>query len=450
MLTATSRDTTYATHVNPQWVRLLDVLGMNVRYERCTGDALHGEDGTTYLDFLSGYGVYNVGHNHPRLVAALRRELEGSGPGMLQSHVPELAGELAARLCARAGGRLSKVFFTSSGSEGIETVMKFARAHTRRERILFASGAFHGLTCGALSLMDTPFWTDGFGPRLPATDAVPFGDADAVTRLLATQRYAAVVLEPIQAEAGIRMPPERYLHAVEAACARHGTLLVLDEVQTGLHRTGSFLAASHFGVEPDMLVLAKALSGGFVPVGAVLMTDVVHASVYSSLDRAFVHASTFGENSLAMRAGLTTLEILEDEQLGPRADALGAELRAALTEALAPFEMVEDVRGLGLFCGIAFRPPTRARLRAPYLLFEQAHAGLFGQMIVRALFARHRILTQVCGNNFRVLKVAPPLVVQRSSLDRFVAAIRDVMEEVHTSRRFWSDALALAGRALRA
>jgi ornithine--oxo-acid transaminase len=450
MLTVTSHDTTYATHVNPRWVRLLDVLGMNVRYERCAGDALHAEDGTTYLDFLSGYGVYNVGHNDPRLVAALRRELEGSGPGMLQSHVPELAGELAARLCARSGGRLSKVFFTSSGSEGIETVIKFARAHTRRERILFASGAFHGVTCGALSLMDTPFWTDGFGPRLPATDAVPFGDADALARLLTTQRYAAVVLEPIQAEAGIRMPPERYLHAVKAACARHGTLLILDEVQTGLHRTGSFLAATHFGVEPDMLVLAKALSGGFVPVGAVLMTDVVHASVYRSLERAFVHASTFGENSLAMRAGLTTLEILEDEQLGPRADALGAELRAALTGALAPFEMVEDVRGLGLFCGIAFRPPTRARLRAPYMLFEQAHAGLFGQMIVRALFARHHILTRVCGNNFRVLKVAPPLVVQRSSLDRFVAAIRDVMEEVHTSRRFWSDALALAGRALRA
>jgi ornithine--oxo-acid transaminase len=442
-------DAAYAGHVNPQWVRLLDVLGMNVRYTHCAGDELRAEDGTAYLDFLSGYGVYNVGHNHPRLVAALRAELEGGGPGMLQSHVPELAGELAAALCERAGGRLTRVFFTSSGSEGIETVIKFARAHTRRPGILFASGAFHGLTYGAMSLMDTSYWTADFGPRLPATDAVPFGDADAMGRALATGRYAAVVLEPIQAEAGIRMPPPDYLRAAQALCARHGTLLALDEVQTGLGRTGPFLAAHRYGVEPDMIVLAKALSGGFVPVGAVLMSEAVHASVYRSIDRAFVHASTFGENPLAMRAALTTLAILDDEQLPARAAAVGEGFRAALADAVAPFQMVEDVRGAGLFCGIAFRPPTRPSLRIPFTLFERAHAGLFGQMIVKALFDRHRILTQICGNDFRVLKVAPPLMVRHQSLDRFVTAIREVLHEVHSSQRFWADALALAGRALR-
>jgi ornithine--oxo-acid transaminase len=441
-------DVAYADHVNPQWVRLLDVLGMNVRYTRCLSDELHAEDGTTYLDFLSGYGVYNVGHNHPRLVAALRAELERGGPGMLQSHVPELAGELAAALCERAGGRLMRVFFTSSGSEGIETVIKFARASTGRPGIIFAAGAFHGLTCGAMSLMDTPFWTAGFGPALAATQAVAFGDADALARALATEQYAAVVLEPIQAEAGIRVPPPDYLRTVQALCARHGTLLVLDEVQTGLGRTGRFLAAHRFGVEPDMVVLAKALSGGFVPVGAVLMGEAVHASVYRSIDRAFVHASTFGENVLAMRAALTTLAILDDEQLAARAATVGDDFRAALADALAPFEMIESVRGAGLLCGIAFRPPTRLRLRAPFAVFDRAHPGLFGQMIVKQLFGRHRILTQICGNDFRVLKVAPPLVVRRESLDRFVTAIRDVLQDVHSSGRFWSDALALAGRAL--
>jgi ornithine--oxo-acid transaminase len=445
---APRHDAAYADHVNPQWVRLLDVLGMNVRYTRCLGDELHAEDGTTYLDFLSGYGVYNVGHNHPRLVAALRAELERGGPGMLQSHVPELAGKLASALCERAGGRLRRVFFTSSGSEGIETVIKFARAHTGRPGILFASGAFHGLTCGAMSLMDTPFWTAGFGPGLPATDAVPFGDDDAMARALATEQYAAVVLEPIQAEAGIRMPPPHFLRTVQALCARHGTLLVLDEVQTGLGRTGAFLAAHRFGVEPDMVVLAKALSGGFVPVGAVLMSEAVHASVYRSIDRAFVHASTFGENTLAMRAALTTLAILDDEQLSARAAAVGDGFRATLADAVAPFEMIEEVRGAGLFYGIAFRPPTRLGLRVPFALFDRAHPGLFGQMIVKQLFGRHHILTQICGNDFRVLKVAPPLMVRRESLDRFVAAIRDVLQEVHSSQRFWSDALALAGRAL--
>ncbi len=441
-------DATYATHVNEHWVRLLDLLGMNLRYTHCTGDELHTEDGTTYLDFLSGYGVYNVGHNHPRLIAALRAELERRGPGMLQSHVPQLAGDLAAALCKQAGGRLTKVFFTSTGSEGIETVIKFARAHTGRERLLFASGSFHGLTCGAMSLMDTPFWTAGFGPRVPATDPVPFGDLGAVARALSTARYAAVVLEPIQAEGGIRVPEPDYLRDVQALCARHGTLLVLDEVQTGLFRTGTFLAAQQFGVEPDMVVLAKALSGGFVPVGAVLMTAAVHASIYRTLERAFVHASTFGENLLAMRAGLTTLEILNDDHLGERALSLGGGFRAALTEALAPFEMVQAVRGLGLFCGLEFRPPTRAALRIPFALFQKAHPALFGQMVVKRLFVHHRILTQICGNDFSVLKVAPPLVVRPSSLDRFVRAMVEVMDHAHSSKRFWSDALTLAARAM--
>jgi ornithine--oxo-acid transaminase len=441
-------DATYAAHVNHQWVRLLDVLDMNVRYVHGAGEELFAADGSTYLDFLSGYGVYNVGHGHPRLVADLQAELERGRPGMLQSHVPELAGDLAAALCARAGGRLTRVFFTSSGSEGIETVIKFARAHTRRSGILFASGAFHGLTCGALSLMDTPFWTSGFGPGLPGTRAVPFDDLDAMAQALATEEYAAVVLEPIQSEAGIRVPGSEYLRTVQALCARHGTLLVLDEVQTGLGRTGTFLAAHAFGVEPDMVVLAKALSGGFVPVGAVLMSETVHGSVYDSIDRAFVHASTFGENTLAMRAALTTLAILDEEDLARRAGTLGARFQADLAEALAPFEMVAAVRGAGLLCGVEFRPPTRLALRVPYKLFERAHAGLFGQMIVRELFRRHRILTQVCGNDFRVLKVAPPLVTRRASLETFVTAIRDVMADVHASARFWAEALALAARAL--
>jgi ornithine--oxo-acid transaminase len=446
---AASRAARYAAHVNPQWVRLLDLLGMNVRYERSVGDELWAENGIRYLDFLSGYCVYNIGHNHPRLVTELQAELGRGGPAMLQSHVAELAGELAAALCARAGGALNKVYFCSSGSEGIETVIKFARARTRRTRLLSAAGAFHGLTCGALSLMDTPFWTAGFGPLLPGMDAVPFGDVAAATRMLETRQYAAIVLEPVQAEAGIRVPDPGYLREVQRLCVRTGTLLVLDEVQTGLCRTGTFLAAQRYGLQPDMVVLAKALSGGLVPVAAVLMSDAVFDAVYDSVPRAFVHASTFGENRLAMRAGLVTLDILDDEDLGARSEKVGARLRAELTRALRPYEMVAEVRGVGLLCGIAFRPPERLALRVPFTLFRKAHPALFGQMVVRHLFRRHRILTQICGNDFDVLKVAPPLVVPSASLETFVGAMRDTMEQVHSSSGFWTDALALAARAAR-
>jgi ornithine--oxo-acid transaminase len=438
----------YAAHVNPQWVRLLDLLQMNVPYERCVGAELFIEGGRRILDFLSGYCVHNTGHNHPAIVEALRQELDARGPAMLQSHVPELAGQLAARLTKHAGGRLERVFFCSSGSEGVETAIKFSRAHTRRDGILYAEGAFHGLTCGALSLMSDPFWREGFGPMLPGTEPVRFGVIEDLERLLATRKFAAFIVEPIQAEAGIRVPEPGYLKAAQTLCRRYGTLFVLDEVQTGMCRTGEFLAAHRFGLDPDMVILAKALSGGLIPVGAVLMSEAISNSVYDSLKRAIVHTSTYSENGLAMRAGLATLDVLQDEHLGERARVLGAELRRRLTEELAGYEMVKEVRGMGMLSGIEFTPPRQLRLRAPFEAFRHIHPGMFGQVLVMRLFRDRDILTQICGNNFMVLKVAPPLMVSEAHLEEFVAAIRDTLDQAHTRASFWTEALGLARRAI--
>ena len=367
---------------------------------------------------------------------------------MLQSHVPEVAAELAERLTARAGGGLERVFFTNSGSEGVETAIKFARAHTRRTGLLYAEGAFHGLTCGALSLMSDAYWREGFGPLLPDTQALPFGSMEALERHLATKRFAAFIVEPIQAEGGIRVPAPQYLRAAQSLCRRYGTLFVLDEVQTGMCRTGGFLASHGFAVQPDMVVLAKALSGGLVPVGAVLMTRAISDSVFSSMHRSFVHASTFGENALAMRAGLATMDVLERESLGARAKGLGLSLRGQLAEALAPYEMVKCVRGEGLLCGIEFTAPRTLRLRVAFEAFRRIHAGMFGQVLVMRLFRDHDMLTQICGNNFMVLKVAPPLVAEECQLEQFVAAVRDVVDLAHNSTTFWGEALGLARRAV--
>ena len=199
----------YARRVNREWVRLLDLLQMNVRYERCVGVELLTDDGRRILDFLSGYCVHNVGHNHPDVVRALQGELERCGPAMIQTHVADLAGELAEKLCERAGGRLAKAFFCSSGSEGVEAAIKFARAHTRRSGMLSAEHAFHGLTCGALSLMSDKFWSEGFGPLLPETAAVPFGDLQALEKELKSKRFAAFIVEPVQSEAGVHVPDSR-------------------------------------------------------------------------------------------------------------------------------------------------------------------------------------------------------------------------------------------------
>jgi ornithine--oxo-acid transaminase len=438
----------YSQHVNPQWVRLLDLLEMNVRYERCTGMELFTADGRRILDFLSGYCVHNIGHNHPAVIAALSEELESCGPAMIQTHVAEPAGELGEKLCRRAGGKLAKTFFASSGSEGIEAAIKLARAHTRRNGLLYANGAFHGLTCGALSLMGNDFWREGFGPLLPETKAIPFDDVDALEQELRSKRFAAFIVEPIQSEAGVRVPHAEYFRAVQALCRRYGTLLVLDEVQTGMYRTGPFLAGQHFGVEPDMVVLAKALSGGLIPVSAVLMTNAIYDSVYGSLRRAIIHTSTFSENSLAMRAGLATLEVLESINLGQRALQAGTLLRQRLAEALRGYEMVKEVRGQGLLLGIEFTAPRSLRLRVPFEAFMRIHPAMFGQILVMRLFREHGILTQICGNNFLVLKAAPPLVVTEEQIEEFVAALSDVVEMAHTSAAFWSEALGLARRAM--
>ena len=421
---------------------------MNVCYTRCIGTELYTEDGRCILDFLSGYCVHNTGHNHPAIVAALKEELDRSGPAMLQSHVPELAGDLAEKLCARAGGRLKKAFFCSSGSEGVEAAIKFSRARTGRNGLIYASGAFHGLTCGALSLMGDPFWRDGFGPMLSETKEIPFGDLDALETQLATRRFAAFIVEPVQAEAGIRLPPSGYLESAQALCRRYGSLFVLDEVQSGMYRTGPFLASHQFHTDPDMVVLAKALSGGLIPSGAVLMSDEVYDSVYGSLKRAIVHTSTFSENALAMRAGLATLEVLEQERLGERATARGDYLRSRLRQALSGYEMVKEVRGTGLLNGIEFTAPQKLLLRVPFEAFMKIHAGMFGQVIVMRLFRDHGFLTQICGNNFMVLKAAPPLVVEERAIDGFVDAVRDVVELMHSSSSFWAEALGLARRLM--
>ncbi len=446
--TSAAKDSAYQDRVNPQWVRLLDVLQMNARYTRCEGTELFTDDGRRILDFLSGYCVHNIGHNHPAVVEAIKDELDRRGPAMLQSHVPELAGELADKLCWRAGGRISKAFFCSSGSEGVEAAIKFARAHTRRNGMLYADGAFHGLTCGALSLMGDPFWRENFGPMLADTEAVPFGNLAALELKLATKKFAAFIVEPLQGEGGVRIAPPNYFESVQALCRRHGTLFVVDEVQTGLYRTGRFLAAHHYNIEPDMIVLAKALSGGLIPSAALLMSDRVYDSVYGTIARAIVHTSTYSENGLAMRAGLATLETLEREHLGERALSAGEYLRDRLRQALSGYEMVKEIRGMGLLNGIEFQRPRKLALRVSFEAFAKIHSGMFGQVVVMRLF-RQGFLTQMCGNNFMVLKVAPPLVVKEREADEFVHAITDVVEMMHSSSTFWSEALGLAARVIK-
>ena len=447
-LTEAHSERQYANAVNPQWTRLLKLLQMDVQYERCLGVELLTRDGRRILDLLSGYCVHNLGHNHPAIIEAIKDELDQRGPAMLQSHVPERAGELAERLCLLAGGDLKKVFFCSSGSEGVEAAIKFAKAHTQREGLLYTEGAFHGLTCGALSLMGDPFWKHGFGPLLAGTQQIPFNNLAALEQQLKTRKYAAFFVEPMQGEGGIRLPAPNFLAEAKFLCWRWGTLLVIDEVQTGFFRTGRFLASHHYAVAPDMVVLAKAMSGGLIPSGALLMADAIYNSVYGSLKRSLIHTSTFSENGLAMRVGLAVLDTLEKENAGMRAAEQGAYMRRQLTERLRDFEMVEEIRGEGLFSGVAFRTPRKLSLRLAFETFAKIHPAMFGQVMVMRLFRDHGILAQICGNNFMVLKLAPPLIISRNHIDEAVEAVYQVVKLAHAPTLFWTEALGLARRVV--
>jgi ornithine--oxo-acid transaminase len=426
----------YANLVNKQWVRLLDSLGMNVPYTRCEGTKLWVEGGDCYTDFLSGYCVHNVGHNHPDVIRALHDELDKRGAVIVQSHVPGLAGRLASKLCSLAGGQLTRAWFANTGSEGVETAIKYSRLHTKRSGILYSLGAFHGISYGAMSLMKNTDWAeDGFGPFLEDTQGIPFLDLEELERHLRTKEYAAFITEAVQGEMGVVLPPADQLVKAQELCRAYGTLFVVDEVQTGMFRTGTFLASHQLGVQPDIVILAKALSGGVMPVGAVLMSEAIWGSVYHALDRAFVNSSTFGENALSMRAGLETLDIMERENLGQRAQELGHLLRERVNDLVPRYEMLKEVRGLGLMNGVEFCPPKSLKLKLLFKGFRLAHPGLFGQMLVRMMF-KNKVLTQVSGNNHMVLKACPPLTATEEDIETFVDALDKSLQSFHSGAGF--------------
>lgn len=439
----------YSKHVNPKWTKLLSIIGIKRNFVRCEGINLIDSEGEVYRDFLSGYGVYNIGHHHPKLIASLTDELQRLGPTMLQSHIPELAAELAKKLTRLVGGGLTRTFFTSTGSEGVESSIKFARAYTKRDGILYSNGGFHGLTYGALSLMSNPWWKKGFGSMLPNTTGVPFGDLKSLENELRSKKYAAFITEPVQGESGIQVPTVEFMSEAQRLCRKYGTLFVLDEVQTGIYRTGKFIAAHHYDVEPDMVILAKAMSGGLVPVGALLMREDISDAVYSSVEKAFVHASTFGENSLGMRTALTVLEIAEEEGLAERATVLGDRFRKGINEIAERSQFIKESRGLGLMNGIEFMAPQSLKLKVLHAGFRKVHPGLLGQMIVKTLFENSHILTQMCGHTYDVVKAVPPLVASEEDIDHYIEAIASLSEIMeNTNAGFWSQGLKIGLRAV--
>ena len=397
-------------HLNTQIVRVLKTIGYDRVYTRAKGPYLYDQDDQEYLDLLSGFGVYAMGRNHPTVIEALRDVLDNNLPDMVQMDVSLLSGLLAEALLKRCPKNLTKMFFCNSGTEAVEAAIKFARYTTKRDRVVYCEHGYHGLTLGALSLNGENVFREGFGPLLPGCGSVPFNDLAALEAALKGQDVAAFIVEPIQGK-GVNLPNDDYLPGVQALCQKYGTLFVADEIQCGLGRTGKFWAIDHWGVQPDMILMAKALSGGFVPVGGVAMTSQVMEAVFNRMDRAVVHGSTFSKNNMAMAAGLATLKIIEEEKLIENAAKIGAELMSGMQELADRYEFLKAVRGKGLMIAMEFGSPKSLSLKAAWSMLEAANKGLFSQMITIPLFKNHRILSQVAGHGMNVVKFLPPLVI---------------------------------------
>src|SRR5512147_1794281 len=434
-------------YLNAQLVRVLKTIGFDVDYVRGEGPYLFDAAGNRYLDLLSGFGVFAVGRNHPAVAGALRQVLDARLAGLVQMDVSLLAGLLAERLVSRLP-HLDKVFFCNSGAEAVEGAIKFARTATRRAKIVYCEHAFHGLTMGALSLNGDEMFRAGFEPLLGGCERVPFNDVLALERALKGGNVAAFVFEPIQGK-GVNLPDDGYLAEAQRLCRKHGALFVADEIQTGLGRTGRFLASEHWGLEPDMVLLAKALSGGFVPVGAIITRKAIFDKLFDRMDRAVVHGSTFAKNDMAMAAGLATLAVLDDEKLIERAADLGERLIADLRRRLSDFEFVKEVRGKGLMIAIEFGAPKSLKLRAAYAMLDKANKGLFCQLILIPLFKRHRILAQVAGHAMPVIKLLPSLVLGDADAGWIETAFEDVVGESHALGAVWDLGRTLAGHALK-
>jgi len=419
-------------YMNPQMPRILRTIGFDRDYVRAEGAYLYDRDGNQYLDFLAGFGVFALGRCHPVIEQSLRDAMDASLPNLVQMECGPLSGLLAEALVARMPSDDYRVFFTNSGAESVETVLKYARCATKRERVLFADHAFHGLTTGALSLNGGREFRDRFGELLPGCASVPFGDLDALERELAAGDVAAFVVEPIQGK-GVYVAPPGYLRAAADICHARGALLAIDEVQTGLGRTGTFFAFEHDAVVPDIVSVAKALSGGFVPVGAVIAKREIVEAVFDKMDRAVVHSSTFGQNVLAMTAGLATLHVLDTEGLVAHSGRVGAGLIARLRAVSAQHEVVREVRGRGLMIGIEFHRPKSMRLRAQWSALEAMRKGLFTQLVVVPLFRDHGILSQVAADHQNVLKILPPLITTDAQAEAFVRAFDAVLGELERS-----------------
>lgn len=396
----------YSKHINPYLARLVSFAGFGVEMH-AEGCYIFDHDGRKFLDCLGGYGTFALGHRHPKVVEAVRSQLDHlalSG----KAFFTKPAADLAEKLAEITPAGLEFCFFNNSGTEAVEGALKFAKGVTGRAKIVSTLGSYHGKTLGALATTGREKYRKRFEPLMPGVVFVEYGDAAAAAREIDDQT-ACVIIEPIQGEGGIVIPPDGYLTALREACDRHGALLIADEVQTGLGRTGTMFGCDRERVKPDLMTLAKSLGGGIMPLGAIVGTEAVFDAIYSP--NPLAHTSTFGGNALACAAGFAGLNVIEEEGLVERSKVQGEKLLSGLKQVQVNHaDLVLDVRGRGLMVGLEFR-------------MDEVGELCVAQMLKRGLCVAYAL------NNPRVLRFEPPLIIDDSQIQFAVEACDNAIAE---------------------
>lgn len=431
-------------YVNSSLAAMMGLLNFDIQFVKAQGVSVWDNEGKEYLDFLGGYGALNLGHNHPNIIAALQKVQ--TMPNILQASLGTLAGALAANIAHITPGDLQRCFFGNSGAEAVEGALKLARASTGRQDIIYCHNSFHGKTFGALSVTGRKKYQKHFQPLVGGTIPVPFGNLNELEKTLKNGTAAAFIVEPIQGEGGIIVPPKDYLKEACAMCHHYDTLFIADEVQTGFGRTGSMFACESEHVEPDILCLAKSLGGGLMPIGVYITTDEIWQRAYGSIENATLHTSTFGGNTMATAAAIATIETIYQENLITQAREKGTYFIEKLNHLKDKYPLLSDVRGRGLMIGLEFTQPKGLATKATFGMLNKVSEEYMGSMIAGELLNKYGIITAFTLNNPNVIRLEPPLTVEYQQLDKVIHALDEIFS---THKGFFSVAASSAKTILK-
>ena len=415
----------YKEYINPELAKLLGLLKLDKCFVKAQGASVWDSDGNEYLDFLGGYGATSLGHNPPEVISAVMEVLDNKTPNILQVSMGVFASALAENLAKITPGELKYSFFGNSGAEAVEGALKTARAATGKTLIISTEGSFHGKTFGALSASGRDKYKKPFLPMVPDFEQVPYGDTEVLEVKFKQKDVCAFIVEPIQGEAGVIIPPEGYLKKVRELCSKYNVLLIIDEIQTGFARTGKMFACELEDVAPDIMTLSKSLGGSLIPVSAFVCTEKVWKKAYGSADRCLLHTSTFGGNSIACAAGIAAINSIIAQDLPKQAEEKGQYFMSKLLAIKEKHKIIKEIRGKGLLIGMEFNQPTGiANKLAGNITYEY-----LASMVVGILQNKHRIITAYTLNNPNVIRFEPPLIVSYQQIDKVISALDNVFTE---------------------